>query len=269
MSNIVNFSFESSSIRAITDESGETWFVGRDVCETLGYVDATNAMKQHCKGVVKRHPLETAGGMQDLRVLSEPDVLRLIIGSRLPAAERFERWVFEEVLPSIRKTGSYSTKQAPRQDAQPRVMRNIGAEFKGALLIAKLAGLSGNQAILSANAGIRKMYGHDPLAMIESTHLVAPVQERHYTPTDLGRAHFDESAIAFNKRLAAAGLQVRDESDEWLPTKDGRPHAIILDTGKRHGDGTPVQQLRWLSSVVDVLKTKALLQSVIPPTQGE
>ena len=86
--------------------NGEPYFVGKDVAATLGYVDMTNAMKQHCRGVAKHHPIADAlGRMQETRLLSEPDVLRLIVNSKLPAAERFERWVFEEVLPSIRRSG--------------------------------------------------------------------------------------------------------------------------------------------------------------------
>lgn len=108
MNQITPFSFEGRSIRVVTDESGESQFVGKDVCESLGYADHINAMKLHCKGVAKRHPLPTAGGVQELRVLAESDVMRLIVNSTLPAAEPFERWVFEEVLPSIRKTGAYA-----------------------------------------------------------------------------------------------------------------------------------------------------------------
>ena len=101
MTEIIPFNFEGSDIRVV-DIDGTPWFVGKDVAERLGYADPTNVMKQHCKGVVKRHPLQTAGGMQEIRLLSEPDVLRLIVGSKLPDAARFERWVFEEVLPATR-----------------------------------------------------------------------------------------------------------------------------------------------------------------------
>ena len=106
MINLVLFDFEGSPVRVV-DIDGVPWFVGKDVAERLGYADPNHAMKRHCKGVAKRHPLQTAGGMQEVRILSEPDVLRLIMGSKLPSAERFERWVFEEVLPAIRKTGRY------------------------------------------------------------------------------------------------------------------------------------------------------------------
>ena len=87
----------------------EPWFVGKDVCSALGYANETDAMNRHCKGVVKRYPLQTSGGVQEIRVISEPDMMRLICGSKLESAKRFEAWVFEEVLPTIRKHGIYAT----------------------------------------------------------------------------------------------------------------------------------------------------------------
>lgn len=120
-SSITPFQFESHAVRVLTDETGEPLFVGKDVCVALGYADHTNAMKQHCRGVVKRHPItDSLGRTQEVRVLSEPDVLRLIVSSHLPEAEKFERWVFEEVLPSIRKTGAYVAPGASA-DAAPLV----------------------------------------------------------------------------------------------------------------------------------------------------
>lgn len=115
MSSITPFKFQDSvEVRTVTDDSGEVLFVGKDVAAALGYADHTNAMKQHCRGVVKHHPiLDSLGRTQEARVLTEADVLRLIVNSKLPAAEAFERWVFEEVLPSIRKTGSYTAPSAP------------------------------------------------------------------------------------------------------------------------------------------------------------
>lgn len=103
---MIPFQFNGHIVRAFSID-GEPAFVGKDVCERLGYADPTNAMKQHCKGVVKRHPLQTPGGVQKLRVLGEPDVLRLIVKSTLPEAVEFERLLFEEILPSIRKNGNW------------------------------------------------------------------------------------------------------------------------------------------------------------------
>jgi prophage antirepressor-like protein len=70
-------------------------------------------MGNHCRGVAKRYPIsDSLGRTQEVRVLGEPDVLRLIVNCSLPAAQEFERLVFEEILPTIRKTGSYSVKPA-------------------------------------------------------------------------------------------------------------------------------------------------------------
>lgn len=85
---------------------GNPHFVGKEICTALGYANHNKAMGDHCKGVAFRYPLQTAGGLQETRIINEPDMLRLIVNSKLPSAQEFERWVFETVLPSIRKNGS-------------------------------------------------------------------------------------------------------------------------------------------------------------------
>ena len=103
------FNFHNSPIRTITDPKGEIWFCGTDVCNILGYQNSRKALQDHCKeaGVTKRYTPTTSGN-QEITIINEPNLYRLIIKSRKPEAERFEAWVFEEVLPQIRKTGSYS-----------------------------------------------------------------------------------------------------------------------------------------------------------------
>lgn len=83
------------------------WFSGSDVAAALGYARPADAIRAHCKGSVECRPLETAGGPQTVRFISEPDVFRLIVGSKLPSAQRFEQWVFADVLPAIRRTGKF------------------------------------------------------------------------------------------------------------------------------------------------------------------
>lgn len=92
-------------LRTIT-EDGKTLFCAKDVAMALGYKDTTNAIKQHCKGVVKRHLL-TEGGNQLTNFIQEGDIYRLAARSELPGADAFELWIFDEVLPSIRKSGGY------------------------------------------------------------------------------------------------------------------------------------------------------------------
>ena len=96
---------EFGKVRTI-DEEGKVLFCGKDVACALGYRSAKDAISAHCKGAVKHRTL-TNGGTQELLYIPEGDVYRLIAHSRLPSAERFEKWVFDEVLPTIRKTGGY------------------------------------------------------------------------------------------------------------------------------------------------------------------
>lgn len=109
MSNITIFNHLGNDIRVMTTEDGTPLFCGKDVAFILGYTRPAKAILDHCKGMVKHHPLETPGGIQQVRFIPEPDLYRLITHSKLPEAEKFERWVFEEVLPSIRKHGMYAT----------------------------------------------------------------------------------------------------------------------------------------------------------------
>lgn len=88
------------------EENGTVLFCGIDVATALGYSKPRNALATHCKGALKRGAL-TDGGIQEMSFIPEGDVYRLIARSKLPTAERFESWVFDEVLPSIRKNGGY------------------------------------------------------------------------------------------------------------------------------------------------------------------
>lgn len=113
---IIPFNFDSHEVRVVTID-GEPYFVAKDVAVALGYVDTVSAIKRHCRGVAKHHPIQDSLGRgQDARVIAESDVMRLIVGSKLPAAEAFERLVFEDILPTIRKTGSYGTPPALNED---------------------------------------------------------------------------------------------------------------------------------------------------------
>lgn len=106
---LIPFKFDDAAIRTVVGEDGEPLFVARDVATTLGYLNINDAIARHCKGVVKRD-LPSTNGTQSYSMIPERDVYRLIMRSKLPAAERFEEWVVGEVLPAIRKTGSYSAK---------------------------------------------------------------------------------------------------------------------------------------------------------------
>ena len=102
------FNYEGMNVRTV-EKDGEPWFVAADVAEVLGYVDKADAIRQHCKNVNKiTQQGDSRRPPTNILIIPERDVYRLIMRSKLPAAERFEEWVVGEVLPSIRKTGQYS-----------------------------------------------------------------------------------------------------------------------------------------------------------------
>ena len=128
MTGITCYNFNGADVRTIVLPNGEPGFVGKDVAERLGYADTSDAIKRHCRGSVIRLPIPDAlGRLQSTRILTEPDVLRLIVSSTLPEAEAFERWVFEEVLPSIRRTGQYVAPKPATEDRPTSLEAEIAA----------------------------------------------------------------------------------------------------------------------------------------------
>lgn len=111
-------------IRASITEDGNPIFCAKDVAIALGYKDPTNAIKQHCRGVAIHHPIVDNMGREQLaRFITEGDMYRLIASSKLESAQRFETWVFDDVLPSIRRHGAYATPQTvERMLADPDTM---------------------------------------------------------------------------------------------------------------------------------------------------
>ena len=99
---------EFGSIRVI-EENGKYLFCGTDVAAALGYSNPRDAIIRHCRYVVKRdapHP-QSPDRKISMTFIPEGDLYRLIVHSKLPSAEQFEQWVFDEVLPTIRKHGAY------------------------------------------------------------------------------------------------------------------------------------------------------------------
>lgn len=104
--NIQIFNNEEFGEVRVIEETGKPLFCGNDVAKALGYARPNDAISAHCRATVKRST-PISGKMQEINYIPEGDVYRLITHSKLPAAERFESWVFDTVLPSIRKTGGY------------------------------------------------------------------------------------------------------------------------------------------------------------------
>lgn len=105
---------EFGAIRTIVDENGNVLFCGSDAAKALGYQKPQNAIRMHCRRYALKqgipHP-QNPNKTIEMLFISEPDLYRLIAHSKLPAAQQFEAWIYETVLPSIRKHGAYITPQ--------------------------------------------------------------------------------------------------------------------------------------------------------------
>lgn len=105
--------FEGEHLVRQIEKDEEVWFVGLDVCRVLGIKDHHQALERLDEDERGGYSIPTPMGDQTMIVVSEPGVYRLVFTSRKPVAERFKRWLAHEVIPSIRKTGSYATTSAP------------------------------------------------------------------------------------------------------------------------------------------------------------
>ena len=112
-------------------EGEKVLFCAADVAKALGYTNPNKAVNDHCRAITKRST-PISGKVQSINFIPEGDVYRLIIRSKLPAAEKFELWVFDEVIPTIRKTGGYMTDSLlERIQKEPAVI----VEFAQALIL--------------------------------------------------------------------------------------------------------------------------------------
>ncbi len=104
---------EFGKIRTLTIE-GEPWFVGKDVAVALGYTNPRDALSKHVDAEDKgESQIATPSGIQNMTIINESGLYSLILSSKLPSAKKFKRWVTNEVLPAIRKTGHYGTMSSP------------------------------------------------------------------------------------------------------------------------------------------------------------
>ena len=262
--NLVVFNFESNDVRTMTDEKGTPWFNANDICAVLGMTNSRKALADHVDPEdVTRRNTPTAGGVQAINHINESGLYALIVGSNKPEAKKFKRWVTSDVLPSIRKTGSYSAPNA--QQPVPVSQAQLVSDWVAASMnVAKLWGFTGNQAIIFSDRSTREMTGISMLGLFGATKLVADERGRTYTPTDLGKMiDPPQSPAKMNLLLEACGLQSRDVNKNWNPTSLAESLFEWVDTTKKHKDGTPVKQLRWFDTVLAKVKSNSAMKSVV------
>lgn len=164
----------------VVENSGEPWFVGKDVAEVLGYTNPSKALADHVDADDKlNNETLLSLGQRGGWLINESGLYSLILSSKLPTAKKFKRWVTSEVLPTIRKTGSYKT---PKQssDREKAMLKNAQARSaKLWLEIAKNTGIQTYKDVCNAYAA-KELAGEDVLPLPK-------VQEKSYSATDIGK----------------------------------------------------------------------------------
>lgn len=138
---------------------GEPWFVGKDIALALGYINTKDALSRHVDADDKGGSrITTPSGEQEMTIINESGLYSLVLSSKLPTAKKFKRWVTSEVLPAIRKTGSYSVKQAEQDKtremrAEAMLRNSISKQAKMMMEIAKMSHIKAYREAMMAKAG--------------------------------------------------------------------------------------------------------------------
>ena len=192
-----NAEFGGLDVLVIDDKP---YFPATECAKILGYSEPQNAVNRHCKidGCVKHTVIDRLGREQKTKFITEGNLYRLIIRSKLPAADKFERWVFDEVLPSIRKHGAYIT-----GETLDRIMQN--SEYSTLLIQELQRERVKNEAILEHICEIApKARYYDVI-----------LQSKNTVPITLIAKDYGMSAALFNKLLHALGIQYKLR-DTWV-----------------------------------------------------
>ncbi|MFY9138790.1 Bro-N domain-containing protein [Zwartia sp.] len=245
---LVPFDFEGQQVRIVTDAQGEPWFVAADVLATLSLDrKALERLDDDEKGVNSIH---TPGGIQEMTTVNESGLYSVVLGSRKSEAKRFKRWVTHEVLPAIRKTGTYVAPSigalpAPTQDRVTSLLL-IGEA------IARVPGVKAGIAMAATLTCIQENTG----LVIETLRRALPAANEpicSLNATQLGKL-VGLSAKTTNLRLATLGLQLRNERDEWELTNAGEAWAEAMPYSRNGHSG---YQILWNPGVAQEMREVA------------
>ena len=252
MTMLTPFQFESHALRVQIDDAGQPWFNANDVCAALELANPSDAVSKHVDAddLAKREVIDSLGRTQRANHVNESGLYALILGSTKEATKRFKRWVTSEVLPTIRKTGSYAVPAlaalpAPTQDRVTALLL-IGEA------VAKVPGVKAGIAMAATLTCIQENTG----LTVETMRRALPVANEpicSLNATQLGKL-IGISAKATNQRLANYGLQFRNDRDEWELTGAGESWAEAMPYSRNGHSG---YQILWNPAVAEQLKEVA------------
>lgn len=229
------FSYEDSQIRTYTDESGEVWLVAKDICDVLEIAnarDAVSLLDDDEKMTVANPDGHSGqrGGAQFYNVINEPGLYKLTFKSRKPEAKKFTRWVTHEVLPQIRKTGSYTTLQTELVEQELNPVNIRAAEVLQKLANMLPAKTEQRAVILEA---IKLVTG---IEIVKSKPESAKHTPRSWTAEQIGKL-LKWPADAVMHRAENLGLTKKPvngywDGETWYFSKEGRQKFLELVRAK-------------------------------------
>ena len=249
--NIVAFNFESSNVRVTMGENGEPMFVAADVCQALTIDNHRNVLARLDDDEKGVQSMDTPGGRQELATVNESGLYSLILTSRKPEAKRFKRWVTHEVLPSIRKTGSYVS-AASVAHLPTLTQDRVSAILSIGEAITRVPGVKPGIAMA---ATLTVIYENTGLSVESLRKVLPPANDPicSLNPTQLGE-RAGMSARAINTRLQSLGFQFKNDRDEWELTESGNRWAEALPFSRNGHSG---YQILWNPEVCDSIREVA------------
>ena len=217
MKDLQIFNNENFGEIQIIEENGKFEFEATGTAKVLGYINPYDAISRHCRWVVKHevpHPQSKTKTIEK-NFISEGDLYRLIAHSELPNAEKFESWVFDEVLPTLRKEGTYTIRKR-----QKPIDKAIKQHFNIAQTIIQTTGIKPGLAYSVAISEAEKEtgYSYDEYKKLlpSAKHDIAS-----FNPTQIGEKMGGIKAHIINTMLERMGLQEKKEK-EWRLTEEGK-----------------------------------------------
>lgn len=238
---------EFGSVRTV-DIEGKTYFVASDVAKSLGYARPQNAIAAHCKGALKRGIGVQTGNRADgtpamqmieMSVIPEGDIYRLIIKSQLPTADKFEQWIFDEVIPSIRKNGGYISGQETMSDDELLAKAFVVAQNKIA---------ERDKAInqLKTEVDVKNQLIGELNPKADYTDLILN-NKGLVTITQIAK-DYGMSGQEMNELLHGLGVQYK-QSGQWLLYKDyhdkGYTHSVTVNFTRSDGRPDIKMNTKW------------------------
>jgi prophage antirepressor-like protein len=235
--NLIVENFNNYNVRIVLINEKE-FFVAKDLAQLLGYSNTRKAIGDHCKKAVIVSEIKGSNDSlppldPQTKLIPESDVWRLIIKSKLPEAEKIEEWIMEEVLPSIRKTGSYSLQKEEKPefdfDEIQKVVK-IGVEF-----LNEFDNLNPVKQI-KLDTFVKQKTGESILEDFGIS-----FENHYFLPTEIGNM-LGISGAEINLILEKKGYQFRDENGIWKPTEKGFDFCLEI--------GNKFNQLKWKISTI-------------------